>query len=304
MKQRVVVTGGTGFVGRALVAALVARGDEVIVLGRTADDPRVPRGVRSRAWTPDRDGPWGDLIDGADAAIHLAGDPVMGGRWTAAKQQRLTDSRVLSTRAIVAAIGRAKQRPRVLVSASAVGYYGPRDAGDVVDESAPAGADFLSQVCQAWEAEAIAAESLGVRVVRPRIGIVLGKGGGALAEMLPMRGRNFVGGPIGSGQQMMPWIHLDDVVGLLLLALDGDVSGPINLTAPNPVPMRKLASSLGEALGRPSVMRVPGFMIKVALGEAAEVLLTGQRAVPKRALALGYRFRYDDVDAAIRAVVG
>lgn len=302
MKQRVVITGGTGFVGRPLVERLIARGADVVVLGRKAGDPRVPSGASSLAWTPDRDGPWGDVLDGADGVIHLAGDPVMGGRWTAAKKQRITESRVLSTRALVAAMRRAKKPPAVFVSASAVGYYGPRPADEEVHETTAAGDDFLSTVCRAWEAEAIEAEALGIRVVRPRIGIVLGKGGGALAEMLPAF-RNFVGGPIGSGDQMMPWIHLVDAVGLLLFALDGDIKGAMNVTAPNPVSMRELATSLGRALGRPSVMKVPGFMIKMALGEAAEVLLTGQRALPKRALELGYRFEFEHLDAALDAVV-
>lgn len=304
MSTRVVVTGGTGFVGRALVEQLVARGDEVVVLGRTAGDPRTPAGAKSLAWTPTRDGPWGDVVDGAGAVVHLAGDPVMGGRWTAEKKRRIFDSRVESTRALVAAMTRARVRPPVFVCASAVGYYGPRAPLEEVDEDTAPGGDFLSSVCRAWEAEAVAAESLGVRVVRARVGIVLGRGGGALAEMLPAF-RGFVGGPVGSGEQVLPWVHLADAVGLLLLAIDdGSLAGPLNLTSPNPVSMRAFATELGRVLRRPSALRVPPFLLKAALGEAAQALLTGQRALPRRALAAGYRFRFDDLHAALVDAAG
>ncbi len=304
MSARVVVTGGTGFVGRALVERLVARGDDVIVLGRRADDPRASGGARSLVWTPGADGPWGDVVDGAAAVVHLAGDPVMGGRWTAEKKRQIMSSRVDSTRALVSAMRRASAGPPVFVCASAVGYYGARAPDDVVDETAPPGDDFLATVCRAWEDAAVEAEPLGVRVVRARLGIVLGRGGGPLAEMLPAF-RRYVGGPLGSGEQVMPWVHLDDVVGLLLRALDDTSwSGPFNATSPNPSSMRDFAAALGHALRRPSLLRVPAFALKVALGEAAQVVLTGQRAVPRRALDAGYEFRFDGLEAALREAVG
>lgn len=298
----VVITGGTGFVGGRLVRALIDRGEHPIVLSRSADDRRVPSAARVVAWTPESAGPWGDSLDGARAVVHLAGEPVVG-RWTAEKKQKIRSSRVRSTTEVVAAIGRAKTPPRVLVCASAVGFYGPHEAGDALDESSAAGHDFLAGVTQEWEAAAEAATALGVRVVRLRIGIVLGDDGGALAQMLtPFR--LFAGGPIGSGRQVLSWIHADDVVGLALLALDDDrAKGAINATAPNPVDNAELARALGNHLSRPAFLRVPAFALRGLFGEGADPLLTGQRALPKAAQALGYHFRFPTLEAALSDLV-
>ena len=303
MTKRIVVTGGTGFVGRKLVEKLVARGDEVVVLARRANDPRVPAGARCEAWTPDAIGPWASHVDGARAVVHLAGEPVMGSRWTDEQKRRIRDSRVLSTRAIVDAIAKASSRPEALVCASAIGLYGPRPPEETLDESSSRGEGFLADVVEAWEEEAVRAESFGARVVRLRIGIVLGDTGGALAQMtLPFR--FFVGGPVGSGEQIVSWIHLDDVVGLLLLAIDDPAAkGAVNATAPSPVSMRELARAIGRALHRPSFLPVPSLAVRVALGEAAEAVLTGQRVLPRAAERLGYRFRFTSIDDAVADAV-
>lgn len=300
--MKVVVTGGTGFVGRKLVAALLARGDEVTVLSRRASDPRVPSAAKIVRWTPTEDGAWSAAVDGVDAVVHLAGEPVIG-RWSAEQKARIRESRVVSTERLVAAIARAKAKPRVLVCASAIGYYGDHAAAVRVDETSPPGSDFLAEVVTAWEHAAERATDEGTRVVRLRIGIVLGEGGGALAEMLgPFRW--FVGGPIGSGTQMFSWIHADDVVGLVVRALDDDrVVGAINATAPTPVDMNELAKTLGRVLHRPSFFRVPTFAIKAAFGEGSAPLLGGARVLPTRALELGYAFRWPILDAALTDIV-
>lgn len=303
MKRGIVVTGGTGFVGRKLVADLVARGEAVTVLGRTANDARVPAGARSVAWTPDREGPWADVVSGARAVVHLAGEPVLG-RWTDARKQRIRESRIGSTRQIVRAIERAEARPDVLVSASAVGFYGARHPDEELDEETSGGDGFLAEVVRDWEKEAEAAEALGVRVVRARIGIVLGPGGGALMQMLPAF-RAFVGGPVGDGKQVLSWVHEDDAVRLLCFALDDQrVRGAFNVVAPNPATMNQLARTLADALGRPAAFRVPAFAVRLALGEASMPVLTGQRVVPRVAERLGFAFRYPDLDGAVRQIVG
>jgi hypothetical protein len=298
----VVVTGGTGFVGRRLVRALIERGEHPVVLSRRAADPRVPAGATCVAWTPEAAGPWGASIDGARAVVHLAGEPVVG-RWTAEKKEKIRASRVRSTTEVVAAIRRAKVPPSVLVCASAVGFYGHRDASDEIDESALPGHDFLAGVVQDWESAAEEATALGVRVVRLRIGIVLGDEGGALSQMLtPFR--MFAGGPLGNGRQVLSWIHADDVVGLVLLSLDDErARGAMNATAPAPVDMNELSRALGRRLSRPSVFRVPEFALRGLFGEGADPLLTGQRALPRAAERLGYQFRWMSLDAALADLI-
>jgi uncharacterized protein len=289
---RVLVTGGTGFVGTALCHALRGAGHTVTVASR---NPSTVEGAVG--W----DGAAAAVAE-SDAIVNLAGEPIAGGRWTAAQKRRIRDSRLEATRALVAAVATSARRPSVLVSASAVGWYGPR-GDEPLDEDAPSGQGFLAEVCQAWEREAVAAEALGLRVVRLRLGIVLGPDGGALARMLPPF-RAFIGGPIGSGSQWMSWIHRDDVTGIVVDALTDDrYRGAVNATAPQPVTNRDFATALGRTLARPSAIRTPAFALRLALGEMADMLVTGQRVLPRVADRLGYHWRYPELGAALRASV-
>jgi hypothetical protein len=288
--MRIAVTGATGFIGRAIVERLLARGDDVLAITRDVDRarPHLPSSVGLAAWE-------GLQVAEIDAAIHLAGDPVVG-RWSETKKQAIRASRVDGTRRLVAALH--KSRARVLVSSSAVGYYGPH-GDEELDEDSPAGKDFLAEVCQAWEAEAQAFSGVARRTVCVRTGVVLGKGGGALAKMVtPFK--LFGGGPVGSGKQWTSWIHLHDLVSLFLFALDdARAQGAINATAPNPCTMKELAAALGRALHRPSWLPVPAAAVRAMFGEGATVLLDGQRVLPRRAQALGFQFRFADLDQAM-----
>jgi len=276
--MRALVTGATGFIGRRLVSRL----ERPVVLGRGPIEPAV--------------------LDGIDTVFNLAGEPVAAGRWTDEKKRRILESRELGTRRLVEEIAARSARPKVLVSASAVGYYGSR-GDEPLDESAAAGDDFLARVCVAWEREAAKAADLGLRVVRLRIGVVLGSGGGALAQMLPPF-RLGLGGPLGDGRQWMPWIHLDDVVSLMLFAAERqDVSGALNAVAPSPVTNADFTRELAAALHRPAFLRVPYVVLRLAMGELAEVLFASQRALPKAALAHGFRFEHPEIAGAIRAAV-
>jgi uncharacterized protein (TIGR01777 family) len=237
-----------------------------------------------------------------DGIVNLAGANVGGKRWSDEYKKEIRESRLQATRALVDAMRASTRRPRVFVSASAVGYYGGR-GDEEVTESTSAGSDFLAEVCKAWEDEAARAEQLGVRTVLLRTGVVLDRNDGALKKMVPPF-KAFVGGPIGSGQQWVPWIHIGDEVGLILWALAGTVRGPVDATAPKPARMQDFARALGRALGRPSLLPVPAFALRLAIGEMAEVLLEGQRALPRKALEGGYRFQFDDLDRALRDVLG
>jgi uncharacterized protein (TIGR01777 family) len=303
--MRIVIAGGSGFLGRPLAAALAADTHDVVTLTR-GDGPR--RGqTRSRAvgWTPDgSSGPWAAEIDGAGAVVNLAGESIAGRRWSDAQKQRILDSRVRATRSLVSAIQAAKAPPAVFVSGSAVGYYGPR-GDEIVTEDTPPGNDFLAKVCEQWEAQAILAASDRTRVVCIRTGIVLEKDGGALPQMLPPF-RFGVGGPVGSGRQYWPWIHRVDWIALVQWALRTPAaSGAINATAPNPVTNAEFARALGRAMHRPAIMPAPGFALRLLLGEMADaLLLSGQRALPERPERLGFTFRYTRVDQALGALFG
>ena len=291
--MRVLVAGGSGFLGQPLCRGLAAEGHAVTVISRR------PGRAATRAVG------WEDVagaVSACDAVVNLAGDPIAAGRWTEARKTGIRDSRIATTRTLVEAARGASRRPTVLVNASAVGYYGPH--GDAsLDETAPAGTDFLAGVCEAWEREAVAAEALGMRVVRLRLGLVLASDGGALARMLPPF-RAFVGGPIGSGRQWMSWIQRDDVIGMVVAALeDQRYRGPINATAPHPAENRDFARALGRAVGRPSWVPVPALVLRLALGELADMLLTGQRVLPRAAETLGYRWHHPDLASALAASV-
>jgi hypothetical protein len=291
-------------IGRALVAALLERGDDVVVLARDPARPRQALGVNAEAheWAdPESQPAPAAAFADADAVVHLAGEPV-DQRWTDEAKKRIRDSRELGTRNLVAGMRSAGPRLKTLVSASASGYYGPRGDEPVTEEDTP-GDDFLAQVVVAWEREARAAEEIGVRVATMRTGIVLSKEGGALKRMLtPFK--LGVGGPIAGGRQYMPWIHIDDVVGGYLFALDDEeASGPINLSGPEPVTNKEFSKALGRALHRPAFMPVPGLALKLVSSEMATIVLTGVRMVPGRLEQLGYDFRRPDLDDALRAAV-
>ncbi len=294
--MRVTVTGATGLIGSRLVASLRARGDEVTVLSR---DPE--RGAR---WDPMSEPAPSAALAGRDAVVHLAGENVAQ-RWTASAKRAIRESRVTGTRHLVQGIASVArdERPRVLVSASAIGYYGAHGE-EPIDEEAPAGTDFLAQTCAAWEAEAQAAEQLGMRVVRVRTGVVLAPDGGALGKMLtPFK--LGVGGPVAGGRQYISWVHTDDLVGILMAALDGEQwRGAVNATAPEPQRNRDFSKALGRALHRPSLLPVPGAALRLLYGEMAEIVTTGARVLPAKALVLGYEFRYPKLDSALRAALG
>ena len=304
--MRVAVTGATGVIGRHAIDAMLERGDQVVVLTRDPDSARDKLGgrVEAQAWAdPKHTLPPSDALDQADAILHLLGEPIAQ-RWTDDAKREIRDSRVLSTRSLVEAIAALPEnrRPRALVSQSATGYYGPR-GDEPVDESDAAGKDFLAGVTVEWEREAGKATSAGVRVATTRTGVVLSAQGGALEKMLPPF-KLGVGGPVAGGKQYVPWVHLDDVVGAMLRCLDDDAaSGPINLTAPNPVTNAELSKTLGRVLHRPAVLPVPGLALKALYGEMAMIVLTGQRAVPARLGELGYEYRHPRLEDALRDVL-
>jgi uncharacterized protein len=288
--MRVAVTGATGTIGRALVAALTARGDEVTELSRSTNWPQ-PKATPAPL----------DALRGRDAVVHLLGEQIAQ-RWSEDAKREIRDSRILSTRNLVKALGELPEdeRPEVLISQSGVGWYGHR-GDERLDESAPAGDDFLAQLSADWEAEARRAEELGVRVVINRTGMVLSESG-ALAKMLPFF-KAGVGGPVAGGKQYVSWVHLDDEVGAILFELDTEAaSGPVNLTAPEPLTNREFSKALGRALGRPAFAPVPALAVKALYGEMASIVITGQRAIPAKLAELGYRFRQPNLEAALRDI--
>lgn len=295
--MHVLVTGATGLIGRALVHALLRRGDLVSALSRSPAAARIlPPGVRHLLGDPAQPGGWEAELAGADACVHLAGEPLAEGRWNAEKKRRIRASRVDSTRRIAEVIRRGG--PEVLVSGSAVGIYGDR-GDETLTEASPPGEGFLAEVGSAWE-EAARPAAERARVVALRTGIVLARDGGALPKLaLPFK--LMAGGPLGDGAFWQPWIHLADQVGLVLFALDTPaLSGPLNACAPAPVRNRDLARAIGAVLGRPSLLPAPAFAIRAAIGEVAGEILASQRAVPAKAQALGYQFRFPELEGALR----
>jgi uncharacterized protein (TIGR01777 family) len=298
--MKIIVTGSNGLIGSALVASLLARGDEVTCLVRERRDaPRV-NGTREVLWSPSRGELNAPELEGHDAAIHLAGDPIAEGRWTDEKKRRIRESRVQGTTLLSDSIARLAAPPRALLTASAVGYYGDRGAKLLTETSAP-GADFLAGVCREWEASAEAARAARIRVVHLRFGVVLSGAGGALTKMLtPFK--MGVGGKIGSGEQYMSWIALDDAVGAILHALaHEELEGAANVVAPHPVTNAEFTKTLGGVLNRPTIFFVPAFAARLAFGEMADAaLLASQRVEPARLKATGYNFKYPELDAALR----
>ncbi|AEP10815.1 TIGR01777 family oxidoreductase [Chloracidobacterium thermophilum] len=295
--RKLFITGASGFVGQALLPALKLEGYDIAALSRKVRD--TSSGVRWVLGDPVTVDDWQREVDGAFGLINLAGEPIIGKRWTPEQKQALRDSRVVTTQNLVTAIAQARQKPSVLVSASAIGLY-PKNEETELDETSRPADDFLGKLCQEWEDAAKVAEVHGVRTVLLRIGVVLGRNGGALERMLPVF-KWGLGGPLGSGNQWFSWIHIADVVGLILWALaSGQVRGPVNAVAPNPVRMKDFASTLGKVLNRPAFLPAPSFALNLVLGESAQVILDGQRVLPKAALQQGYTFRFPELEAALR----
>ena len=301
--MRVVIAGGSGFLGNALTSSLVKAGHTVAILSR---DPtkQDTENIQYRLWNPDGEsGDWANALEDAGAVVNLAGAGIADKRWTSKRRRELYESRILSTRSLAAAMRGAKRRPPVFLQASAVGFYGAYDNGATFDESSSPGTDFLGQLSVAWEAEAHPLASL-TRLVFIRSGVVLAPNGGALKKMVtPFK--FFVGGPVASGRQTSSGIHRDEWTGLVgWIISEATAEGPLNVTSPNPVTSREFARAIGAALHRPSAIPVPGFVLKILFGEMATVMLIkGQRVIPKRAVELGYQFKFPDIAPAMRDVL-
>lgn len=303
--MRIIIAGGTGFIGSALVRSFAADSHEVIVLSRNPQTARdLPAGVRAVGWDAKTANGWGDLADGADAIINLAGESLKGSgflpsRWTKKRKQKILQSREDAGAAIVEAVRAAKRKPAMILQASAVGYYGP--CGDeMVTEQSPPGSDFLGEVCTAWETSTHAVEAMGVRRVVCRIGLALSSGGGAF-PLLALPFRLFAGNTFGSGQQYYPWIHFDDTIAALRYVVESpQAKGAFNISAPQPVTNRDFARTIGDVMRRPVWLPAPRFALQAALGELSTVVLDGQRAVPAALQNLGFEFKYPDLEQALR----
>ena len=298
--RRIVITGATGLIGKKLIDRLALLGNHTIAFVRNPerDRVRVPNASEYVSWNAmQAEGAWGASIEGVDAVINLAGAPIAQ-KWTPEWKDSIRDSRVLGTRHLVQAIANSEKKPSVLINGSAVGYYGS-SAYQAVDESSPAGDDFMAEVCSAWEAEAFKGEEHGLRVATVRTGIVLSPDGGALAKMiLPFR--MFVGGPFGSGEQPWPWIHIDDVLDIILFILDNpEISGPVIGSAPEQISNADFCQTLGRVLHRPSLFHVPKFILRLILGEGAVTVLSGQRVIPQKLMKSGYNFRWNSAQEAL-----
>jgi uncharacterized protein (TIGR01777 family) len=299
-QMKTIIAGATGLIGRRLTTSLLASGHSVTLLTTRAVDGRSDERTNFSIvrWDGESEGVWTEYLDEADAVINLSGHSLSSGRWTPERKKILVESRLKSTRAIVQAMRSTAQKPGTFINASAVGYYGPVES-DVVSEKYPAGNDFLAQLCRRWEEEASVAASFGVRVVQIRSGVVLDQDGGVLKRfILPFS--LFVGGPLGTGAQWFPWIHCDDESNAITFALQNPhLSGPVNLVSPKPVTMRDFARTLGKVLHRPSILKVPAFVLRVALGEMADMVLTGQRVIPEKLLEAGFEFTHPDLEEAL-----
>jgi uncharacterized protein len=304
--MKIAITGATGFVGTGLVEKLLEKENSLLILTRNAERCKrifpstVYPNLEILPYTATESGLWQERISGCDAVINLAGEPIAE-RWTSEYKKAILESRQLGTQKIVEAIAKAAHKPSVLISASAIGYYGSSETATFDENSSP-GNDFLAQVCQSWESEAQKVTSTETRLVILRIGIVLGKGG-ALSKMLPVF-KLFAGGPIGTGQQWFSWIHRADLINLIILALEHpEIKGVFNATSPNPVRMSNLCDSLGKAINRPSWLPVPSFALELLLGEGAQVVLEGQQVLPKATSRIGFTYQYPELNAALREIV-
>ncbi len=300
--MNIVVVGGTGFIGKQLVSRLSSEGHLVVLLTRNPEQRSPVANIKIVQWDGRNSGAWTEHIGASYAVVNLAGESIGAKRWSPSRKAGIIESRIYATRAIVAAIRSSAKKPAVLINASAVGYYGPIPEGDVAEDMRK-GNGFLADVCAKWEQEARVAEEGGIRVVITRFGVVLGKNGGALERMmLPFK--LFAGGPIGSGRQWFPWVHIDDVVGAIMFALKTPaLSGAVNVAAPEGVRMKEFCASLGKAMSRPSWAPVPAFVLKVVLGELSSMVLTGQKVVPRKLQSAGYAFQFSTLEAALRNVV-
>jgi len=298
--MRVLITGGSGLIGRALTANLARNGNEVIVLSRRPERIiGLPTGVRAEWWDGHTIEGWSSLADGADAVVNLAGENISAGRWTEEHKRSILESRLNAGRAVVQAIEAAAHKPRVVIQASGVGYYGPQGDEEITEETPP-GHDFLARVAIEWEASTAFLEALRVRRVVIRTGVVLSATGGALARIL-LPFRLFVGGRLGSGRQWFPWIHIADEVGAIRFLIENEIaSGPFNLTAPIPLTNAEFSQLLGQRLRRPVLMPTPAFGLRLFFGEMATILLDGQRAIPRRLLQLGFPFQFPGAGSALR----
>ncbi|MEW5798124.1 MAG: TIGR01777 family oxidoreductase [Bacteroidota bacterium] len=302
--MKVVISGGTGFIGTYLLRSLVKEPHEIVLLTRllSRSEKTDAAVVRYVQWKPYLAGKWMDEINGADVVINLVGKNVVEQRWNEKAKQEIYDSRIIPTKLIVDAIGSARSKPSLLISASAVGYYGNRE-NEIITEESSGGNDFLAYVVREWEGAAYRAEQYGVRVATPRTGLVLAKNGGMIAKML-LPFRLFIGGPIGNGKQYLPWIHIDDVVrGMLFPIENKNFRGVYNLAAPNPVTMKEFAKAFGSVLHRPSWIPVPSFVLRTMFGDGGKVILSGQRALPNKLLSEGFIFSHTEVHDALKQIL-
>jgi uncharacterized protein (TIGR01777 family) len=303
--MKIIITGATGFIGRALSAGLLEAGYHVVALSRNADRGReiLGGGVIVKEWDGKSSQGWKELANGAYGIVNLVGENISNGRWTQKKKQRILQSRLDAGKAVVEAVAEAKKKPRVVIQSSGIGYYGST-SDEMIDESSPPGKGFLVEVADQWEASSKQVESLGTRHVIIRTGVVLGSEGGAFPRLLtPFR--FFVGGPLGSGKQWLPWIHLhDEVKAIRFLMEKEDLNGPFNLCAPEPITMKEFSQTLGKIMRRPSWLPIPGLMLRLLFGQMAEeALLSGQRALPRRLLDGGYRFKYPNLNPALEEIL-